>query len=400
MIDPAEVASMDRGLADALRSFPHVLDGLRRSYEELEARAAHVEDELCLANRELEERLRELDGLRGHLEAVLESLPNGVVVRDARGQVARANRSALEILGVTAEELIGQDGHPALAGPEADGEDRELTRGDGSRLVLASRYSDVCLSDGTLDGSVEILDERTERAEMIERLHAADKMASLGTMAAGIAHEIRNPLNAVKGFASLLLRKRPEEHELERWCKLIVDGTAEADAIIENMLSLASPERLRREPIDGEELLEEVARLALAECADPTGVSLRTYADGPSFHGDRIKLRQAIRNLVANAIQAQPDAPHVEVTLTVEDDEVLVRVLDAGPGVPAALRARVFDPFYTERADGTGLGLSLVAAITRLHGGSVRVSPEPSSLGGAEFLIRFPLQPVDGPAVH
>jgi len=242
-----------------------------------------------------------------------------------------------------------------------------------------------------------------ERAEMVDRLHAADKMAALGTMAAGIAHEIRNPLSAVKGFASLLQRRGDLDEEATRWCRLIVDGSNEADTIIENMLSFGSPQRMRLETIDGQELLESGIRLALAQENISADASVEARSETPTFAGDRIKLRQTVRNLVVNAIEAQqafcPGAtPRVEVTLGLEEGHIVLRCADAGPGVPAADRHRIFDPFYTDHAEGTGLGLALVAAIARLHGGSIRVCPEPAVLGGAEFLFRIPFQPADSPS--
>jgi len=239
-----------------------------------------------------------------------------------------------------------------------------------------------------------------ERDEMVERLHVADKMAALGTMAAGIAHEIRNPLNAVKGFASLLQRRGDLDEEATRWCRLIVDGSNEADTIIENMLSFGSPQRMRLETIDGQELLESGVRLALAQENIPSDASIEAHSDAPPFAGDRIKLRQTVRNLIANAIEAQQSfrpevAARVAVTLGQEEDQIVLRCADAGPGVRSDDKHRIFDPFYTDHADGTGLGLALVAAIARLHGGDIRVCPEPSVLGGAEFLFRFPYQPTN-----
>lgn len=377
-------------LDEVVRTLPTILDRLRSSYEELEARAARVEDELCL-------KVEELDGLHRHLEAVLESLPCGVVVRDAGGAIVDANAAAQRILGTTAAELRAAGGHVALRGAGADGEAHEIVS-DGRRLVVASSYSPMRRADGDVDGSVEILDDRTEQAELQERLHAQDKMAALGTMAAGIAHEIRNPLNAVKGFASLLTRRPHLDAKSARWCGLIVDATSEADAIIQSMLTFGSPERLLDELIDAEDLADNAVRLALPD--DSTGVTVERRIEVEAFVGDRIKLRQAIRNLIANAIHAQLDTgstARVALSITREDGSVLVRVSDAGPGVDPELRQRIFDPFFTNHPDGTGLGLALVSTIVRLHGGSVRVSPEPSDLGGAEFVIQLP-QPAHRPA--
>ena len=107
-------------------------------------------------------------------------------------------------------------------------------------------------------------------------------------------------------------------------------------------------------------------------------------------HVDRIKLRQAIRNLVANAIEAQPEGGRVRVSVEARQDEFLVHVHDAGPGVPADLARRVAEPFFTTRAEGTGLGLALVHSIVRLHGGALELSPSPSLCGGAHFVLRLP----------
>jgi signal transduction histidine kinase len=247
---------------------------------------------------------------------------------------------------------------------------------------------------------LELRRAQDEKDELREQLHAADKLAALGTMAAGIAHEIRNPLNAVKGFAELLMGAGLADERLRRWAENIVAGVHEVDQIIDNMLSFASPERLRLEPVDGSELLESAARLARNAAQHAAGheaLVLRCEVEG--FLADRIKLRQAARNLIENALEAQGEhgVARVEVGLTREGSELVLRVADAGPGVPAELRRKILDPFFTTHADGTGLGLALVATIARLHGGSVQVAPRPSALGGALFELRIPFQPVSEP---
>jgi signal transduction histidine kinase len=252
----------------------------------------------------------------------------------------------------------------------------------------------------------ELAEANRERGELEERLHAADKLSALGTMAAGIAHEIRNPLNAVRGFAELLADRARGgsggigERE-RRWARCIVEGVCEVDAIIDNLLSFGSPEKLRLEAIDGRELLEGAARLAarLEPAQDLALRGVRVRSGAPAFRGDRIKLRQAVRNLLENALEAQDGsrAPCVEAELALEGGELVFRVSDAGPGVPAELQRRVLDPFFTTHADGTGLGLALVSVIARLHGGSVQCSYQRSALGGALFVLRIPFQPADSP---
>jgi len=243
----------------------------------------------------------------------------------------------------------------------------------------------------------ELSEANRDRLALSERLHAADKLSALGTMAAGIAHEIRNPLNAVRGFAELLGRRDTTDARARAWAEHIVAGAGEVDAIIENMLSFASPQRLRIESVDPHELVR--GALELVEGGHDRE-RVRTRIDAPAFHGDRIKLRQALRNLVENALEAQGGArdARVEVALTRSGDELCFQVADAGPGVPPELTRRILDPFFTTHADGTGLGLALVSVIARLHGGSVQCSPVPSALGGALFVLRIPFQPADRPA--
>lgn len=260
-----------------------------------------------------------------------------------------------------------------------------------------SRVSD------TLAESYRALAERAERVEQeLCRTHAElervlESRAALGNMAGGIAHELRNPMNAIKGFAALLAPRLPEGSREREWAGLIVEGVSEADAILTSMLSLAAPESLLSETIASEALLDEAIAMATrdmaaAGAARPAGERW-IIASGcalESFEGDRIKLRQALRNLITNAMQAQPEGGELQVSIAREGGEVVLCVRDAGPGIPPELAGRVCDPFFTTRAEGTGLGLALTSAIARLHGGRVDVSRSPAPLGGADVSLRIP----------
>lgn len=387
-------------LEEAQREFAEISRSLLGSYTELAERAEVVERELSRTNAELERKVEELDSVTRDLEAILSALPTGVVVRDADGRIVRVNPAAQRILGATAGELLGAEHHDLLGGPRSNGEPRDVERKDGSRLVVASRFSEVAAPESSPDdfsGSVEILDDRTEIARLTERLHTMDKVSALGTLASGIAHEIRNPLNAVQGFATLLGRELDEGTKARHWADNIVEGAKEANSIISSLLCMARPEKLALEPIDPEKLLQRAVSAALP--CDPSGEndasrwSIAIHSTAPPYMGDRIKLRQAVRNLVANAIDVQPEGGAIEVEQYDEDGQIVVRVSDAGPGIPDEIRGKVTDPFFTTRADGTGLGLALASTIAQVHGGRVEVSPEASRLGGAEIAIRFPFSP-------
>ncbi len=386
-------------LESAMRTLDAVSADLVKSYDELARRAERVENDLQRTNAALAEKVAEVDSVSRHLEAILEALPTGVVVRDVKGRVVRVNSAGQSILGEEQSALLGRKEHPGLRGADADGAARDVELADGARRVLAARHAWIHDEAGRRAGSVEILDDRTEITELTERVHDLDKLAALGNMAAGIAHEIRNPLNAVSGSAALMLRELEDTDPSRRRVQRIFDGAQEANEILTSMLGLARPEALTLEVVDGAALVE-----AAVTAAWPAELGARRRAawtithtcTAPSFAADRIKLRQALRNLVANAIDAQREGGRIHVQLEREDDEIVVRVEDGGPGVAPETRRRVFEPFFTSRADGTGLGLALVHTIARLHGGRVELAAAPSPLGGACFSIRFPFQTLAG----
>ncbi|TDJ65885.1 MAG: PAS domain-containing protein [Planctomycetota bacterium] len=378
----------------AMRSFAHISDRLLDGYDALSKRAEHVEAELCRTNDELERKVHELDAVKRHLEAILQSLPTGVVVRDAEERIVRANAAALAILGCGEDDLLGERSCAGLRGAEADGEAREIERPGSEPIVVASRYSPIVAAGGEQAGSVEILDDRTALTRMTERVHQLDKMAALGTVAGGIAHEIRNPMNAIMGFAALLAKRFEPGSKEADWANLIREGVNEADAIITSLLTFADPERLRLETVDPEALIDDAVAAVTRDLERagerPARWEIVTRAASHPFVADRIKLRQAVRNLVANAVDAQPDGGRIEVVLAREGDDVAIRVCDAGPGIPAELAQKVREPFFTTRADGTGLGLALVHTIAQLHGGRLDIERRPSPLGGAAVILRFP----------
>lgn len=395
----AELTADGRGMEDALHTLSRLGTDLLDSYQTLAQRAEHVEEELCRTNAQLEHKVEELDAVNRDLTAILDALPTGVVVRNGDGRVVRINDAALGILGSEGGDLLGSSRQLFAAektpDPETgDWEQAEVTFGDGERRVLATRRSAIAQGRGIeTPGSVEILEDRTQLVELSERLHSLDKLAALGNMAGGIAHEIRNPMNAVKGFAGLLggrLEAGTKEHE---WAALIVEGVSESERILTSMLTLARPDGLVLETVEWERLIQSALEMAVND-AVPAGTEspwvITTECTGGAFAGDRIKLRQALRNLIANAFDAQPDGGAVHISLALDDAEVVLSISDAGPGVPPELRTRILDPFFTTRAEGTGLGLALVSTIAQLHGGHLGVSPSPGVLGGAEFSLRFP----------
>lgn len=378
---------------DAISSFTAVLDGLRESHSRLERRAERVEQELCAANEALAAKVAELDGLGRHLEAILSSIPTGVVAYDDQGRIVRANRAACELIGTDAGTLLGTAGTPAVLGAAPiDGTPTELACADGETRVLTRRHCPIRSGDGEALGTVEVLENHTALVRAREQVHRLDKTSALGTMVGGVAHEIRNPLHAIQGFAQLLSRETGLDTRARRHAERIRAGAQEIESIVASMLGVASNGTLFVTPFDGLDLAEETVDAELASRAG-TGIwDVEICGEPVAMRADRLKVRQSLRNLIANACDAQPGGGQISLHVETDASTTTFHVDDAGPGVADENADRICDPFFTTRAEGTGLGLALVARIAELHGGSLALDGSPSPLGGARFSLHLPKQ--------
>jgi len=373
-----------------VQSLSSISSDLLESYERLAARAERVDQELCRTNAELRDKVAEV-------EAILETLPVGVVVRDSTGMVVRVNTALCRMLDRNVQELLDSPPDEVLPRHDEESGCADYVTSAGVQLMLASHSSAIVTDGGAHTGSVEVFDDRTELNMLAQQVHQMDKMAALGNMAAGVAHEIRNPMNAVKGFADLFQRSLDPESQNYRWAGLISAGVREVDGIITSLLSFARPEKLSVEAIDSTLLVEDAIAAALQRTPgdrDRSAWKINREVAHISFRGDRIKLRQALRNLISNALDVQPNGGALRIEVRDLGKCLLFIVGDAGPGVSEAIAGRITDPFFTTRAEGTGLGLSLVHTIVRLHGGSLDILDAPSALGGAEIQFQIPKNPL------
>jgi signal transduction histidine kinase len=219
-----------------------------------------------------------------------------------------------------------------------------------------------------------------------EQLVRSQKLASIGQVAAGVAHEINNPLGVILGYAKLLRRQATGETAEE--LRLIEEEAVQCQRIVAGLLDLARPQVLRRERFDLAELAREaVARLddggKLAERAvDTSGLAATTVS------GDGGKLRQVIANLIVNAAEASPAGGRIAVTCGVDGGEPTLVVRDDGAGIQPDIVARIFDPFFTTKRGGTGLGLAITQAIVDAHGGRLEVDSRPGH--GTTVRVRLP----------
>ena len=202
------------------------------------------------------------------------------------------------------------------------------------------------------------------------------RLASLGEMSAVLAHEIKNPLASLKGNAQLLVGMLPQGEKPRAKAERVVDEAQRLEQLTQDLLAFAKHGEIKREVTDIGELL--------ASCAQD-GVTIETPPGAVRWPIDRERMHQVISNLIANAVHA---GPPVRACATIERDRLVVAVADRGPGVPEADREKIFEPFYTNKTHGTGLGLSVARRIVVLHGGTIGVSVDPA--GGAVFRVEIP----------
>ncbi len=254
----------------------------------------------------------------------------------------------------------------------------------------------------TLEQAMRQVRLHGEKRELSRRAQTSEKLAAVGTMTAGLSHEIRNPLNAAALQLAVLERRALELPQEARGpllepLRLVRDEIRRLDHILEDFLQFARPREYVARPVDVPHVLAKVLDFLEGEAERRHVHLVRALARVPPVRGDEERLRQVLVNLALNALDAAGPGGSVQVSCELERgdaEDVAIFVDDSGPGVPAEARERVFEPFFTTKAQGSGLGLSIVHAIVTQHGGSIAVEESPS--GGARFALRLPR--ADGPA--
>jgi len=394
-------------LTVAFQTFSQSSRRLEEAYRLLQDRVRRIDRELVEANERLNRKVGELNSLTGYLNEILASMHNGVAAVDRAGRLTTFNHAAERVLGLRADAVLGQphdavlrnaDGSPSpLVATLATGRshtdvEREVTSGSGRTLRLSSSVAPIRDSRGALVGAVEIFSDLTEFRRLQERLDRADKLAALGEMAAQVAHEIRNPLNGIEGFASLLIRDLPEGHKCREFANFIRGGARSLNKIVGNMLLFCQPCTLQPRGVSAREVVEEALAFVLQECRDRRrgGIEVRRDYDraADAIEADPDQLRHAVLNLLLNAVQAMGDGGELVLATRAAAEGVEIRIQDSGPGIPAPLRQKVLDPFFTTKSTGTGLGLAIVQKIARLHGGRFELDSEPGR--GALAVLTLP----------
>ena len=350
---------------------------------------------------ELETNQADLRDLEAFTNLIFESVGTGLIALDREHRVTALNRAAEQITGVAAAAVMGRPwsvlgGSVPLAVIESEIESsgrgsvwREVTlrRGDGEDIPVRMTFSALRAGDGRGIGLIAACEDLSAIRAMEARMRAADRLASLGRMAANIAHEIRNPLAALSGAVEVMAAGAADDTR-ERLGQIVLKETGRLNEIIREFLEYARPAPPSPTPVNVAEAVDEV--LLLLEHQAPAGTlkAVREFPPALTWTVDRQQFRQAVWNLCLNAVQAMPEGGELRVTMTV-GDRLVLRVSDTGEGIEAADLGHIFEPFFSTKADGSGLGLALVHRIVQDHGGEIDVYSRPRV--GSTFTVTLPV---------
>lgn len=345
-----------------------------------------------------------------HLASVVECANDLVISTDAEGRITSWNPAAERISGYRSHEVRGQllaelcetarrNDMAAIIrqlvhGDAVEFQELNLIASSGGLIPVDWSFSSIRDDASKVSGVVAVGRDLSERRALEQHLYQSEKLAALGVMAGGIAHELRNPLSVSFSAAQFLLEP-PDDPDFQHECvRKILEGIERSSMIIENLLRFARPSSSNQtESLNLVALVRETLSVLTPQAKVQKINLIEDYAEPfIPISGNANLLQQVVMNLILNAYQAMPGGGEVRVSIQRESDEAVVRVCDTGSGISHAHLSKIFDPFFTTRpvGKGTGLGLSICHTIVKQHGGTIAV--ESSFLHqGTTFMVRLPL---------
>jgi two-component system NtrC family sensor kinase len=357
--------------------------------------------------RSLSEKAEELRGLKEYNENILESLDSGIVVLDLKGRIVRWNRametldgrSRLQVLGRTLDAVFPESFLDALRGSLVLGDHEEIAHiyklhlpsATGRSLMVNVSVAPFQAAPGERCGTILILDDVTVRVRLEEQLQHTEKMASVGLLAAGVAHEVNTPLAGISSYTQLLRGQMDTEDPRQAVLEKIEKQSFRAAKIINGLLHFSRSGGTEFERVDVNRVLADVLSLVEHQL-DGSRIRVRRELspDLPPIRGNENRIQQVFFNLILNARDAMPSGGWLTLHTYADADTVVVEVKDTGHGIRREHIRRIYDPFFTTKGigKGTGLGLSVSYGIVQEHGGAIFVESAPGQ--GTTFQVALP----------
>lgn len=386
--DNASFPMQAQELQDAFGAFNQLSAQLTESYQQLEVRVAGLTSALEAEQDERIKELTEKERVASRLASLLHALPGGVVVIDGEGKVQEHNPAAelllgQPLLGLPWSEIIKR----SFAPRNDDGHDISLV--DGRKVNIST------CPLGSEPGQILLITDVTEIRHLQDRTGQQQRLAAMGKMAASLAHQIRTPLSSALLYVSNLKRQVLSDEDRFSLTEKMTSRLRHLEQLIEDMLMYSREGKVGEELFSSQNLLDELyqglePQLELTQ----TRFSSRNKERDLMIHGNRQMLLSALTNLAMNAMQAmkecdKTETKKIDVVISKENNNVCIALQDNGPGIPPEVQDQIFDPFYTTRTQGTGLGLAVVQAVAKAHDGKVMLESMPNK--GSTFKITLPI---------
>ncbi len=388
-------------LAKAFSLFSEETESLKQGYGRLKERFEAVGIELENTNRELRKKIKELDSVSSYLDNILKNISEGILFIDENGIITTYNSEAEEILEKSSEELLFQSFWNSFP-DDFFGFSLKATL----RLKLSHKLNYLNLKGKNKQKTVEIacsfaqdapngliivLKDVTEMQALQKIASRNDRMKELGEMAATVAHEIRNPLGGIRGYASLLYRDLESAKHLQEMASYIIDGTKALERLVNNVLHFSRPIEVKKQATDICLLLKELYKFVKVDPTFPSSVIFECHIPKDDIFAsvDKELFRSAILNLIVNGCQAIENSGKVTLSLLKNNNTCMINVSDTGSGIASSDLEKIFTPFFTTKERGNGLGLAETFKIIQAHGGTIDVRSVVDS--GTTFTINLPL---------
>ncbi len=357
-------------LSEAFQNFTKASRSLETYYELLQEKVRYLTNELEKKNKELQTALSDAERNKDYLNAILYNLEEAIIVVDPEDRVTMLNKSAEDLLGISRSEAVGKVFNNLHFLISKNNSETILTVTKRQYSIILS-HSPIVDSRGSSRGSVVLIKDITRLRELEIQQERDQRLKAMGEMATRIVHEIRNPLCSVQLFSSMLeseLQSTPHK-ELARG---ISTGISSLNTILTNMLLFARPHKPSSKKISIDRVVEESV-VILIPLIRARNIELKKSLHRYEVLGDGELLKQVFINVILNAVQALPNGGDLNVTMEESAASVIVHVKDNGLGIDSADIEKIFNPFFTTKDTGTGLGLTIASQIMQAHGGYIKV---------------------------
>ncbi|MBC7186696.1 MAG: PAS domain S-box protein [Calditrichaeota bacterium] len=395
-VSPGVAAAGEIALGAAIADFNQAMASITSAHRELSQRIAELDLQLAQRNAELAQNLIETQRLKTYLNHILDSMSNCVVVVDRLGTITLVNRAAERLTGYRAEEIVGRQYEEVFCSCTSDAftplqvlksaagsseGDKEILSKCGRRLPVKFAISRLTTPQGDVLGAIEVFSDLTAVRALEEERRRVSVLSALTEMAAVVAHEIRNPLQGIAGYAALLSQDLPADDARNTMAQQIQEGVQRLDEIVNNLLLLVRPGKPALAPLDLTSFLREQVASCRKRLSSHSNVLIQE--DLPArpvmTNADPLLLERALSNIVSNALQAMPQGGTLRIALTESlpgqrrPSLCQILIADTGVGMSRATMDRLFTPFFTTKERGAGLGLAIAKNLISFHQGEIIV---------------------------